>query len=120
MKNIIEKRKDQLRFIGAIILAIGVIFAVTGIILLVTSNIGKDVSVLKLIFGIILLVVGIAGIVCGIVFSWVGRAVVATKGSIAEDNLGKGTVNMHKCENCGAEVAEGVKICSKCEENLKP
>ena len=120
MKNIIEKRKEQLQFIGAIVLAIGVILAVTGIILFVTCGFGKDVNILKLIFGIILLVLGIAGVACGVVFTWTGKAVVATKGSIAEDNLGKGTVNMHKCENCGVEVEEGVKICKKCEENLKP
>ena len=120
MKNIIEKRKGQLQFVGAIVLALGVILAVTGVVLLLTCGIGKDVSIVKLIFGIILLVIGVGGIACGVVFSWTGKAVVATKGSIAEENLGKGTVNMNKCENCGAEVEEGVKICKKCEENLKP
>ena len=120
MKNIIEKRKGQLQFVGAIVLALGVILAVTGVVLLLTCGIGKDLSVIKLVFGIILLLIGIAGLACGVVFSWVGKSVVATQGSIAEDNLGKGTVNMNKCENCGAEVEAGVKICAKCEENLKP
>ena len=120
MKNIIEKRKGQLQFIGAIVLAVGVILAVTGIILFVTSKSGNDFNFVKLAFGIILTILGIAGIVCGVVFSWTGSAVKATNGSIAEDNLGKGTVNMNKCENCGAEVEKGIKICKKCEENLKP
>lgn len=118
--NIIEKRKSQLKFIGAIILALGVIVAVTGVILTVTSGIGKDLSIIKLVFGIIFIVVGVAGLALGIALSWIASAVKATNGSIAEENLGKGTVNMHKCENCGAEVEEGVKICAKCEENLKP
>ena len=118
--NIIEKRKSQLKFISAIILAIAVILAVVGIILLINSGIGKDVSVLKLVFGIILIIVGVAGIALGISLSWVANSVKATKGSIAEDNLGKGTVNMNKCQNCGAEVEEGKTICKKCEENLKP
>ena len=120
MKNIIEKRKGQLQFVGAIVLALGVILAVTGVVLLLTCGIGKDLSVIKLVFGILLLILGVAGLACGVVFSWVGKAVTATKGSIAEENLGKGTVNMNKCENCGAEVEAGVKICAKCEENLKP
>ncbi len=118
--NIIEKRKGQLNFIGIITLALSVILAVTGVILLVTCASGGSLSILKLVFGIILLVLGIAGLVVGIIFTWTASAVKATNGSIAEDNLGKGTANMHKCENCGAEVEEGVKICAKCEENLKP
>ena len=120
MKNIIEKRKSQFQFIGAIILALGVILSVTGVVLLLTCGIGKDLSVIKLVFGIILLVVGILGLALGVSFSWIANSVKATKGSIAEDNLGKGTVNMHKCENCGAEVEAGKTICEKCEENLKP
>ena len=118
--NIIEKRKTQLKIVGAIILALGVILAVVGVVLTLTSGIGKDLSVVNLVIGIILLVLGIAGIALGVAFSWVASAVKATKGSIAEDNLGKGTVNMNKCENCGAEVEAGVKICAQCEENLKP
>ena len=117
--NIIEKRKSQLKFVGAIVLAISVILAVVGVVLLLNSGIGEDLSVIKLVFGIILIVVGVAGIALGVSLSWVGSAVKATKGSIAEDNLGKGTSNMHKCSNCGAEIEEGKNICSKCEENLK-
>ncbi|MBO5954856.1 MAG: zinc ribbon domain-containing protein [Clostridia bacterium] len=118
--NIIEKRTSQFKFISAIILALGVILSVVGIILLVNSGIGKDLSVIKLVFGIILIVLGLAGVGFGIAFSWIGASLKATKGSIAEDNAAKGTVNMNKCENCGAEVEPGVKICAKCEENLKP
>ena len=112
--NIIEKRKGQLNFIGILTIAISVILAVVGIILICNSG------VLKLVFGIILTVIGLIGLGCGIFFSIMASSVKATKGSIAEDNLGKGTVNMNKCENCGAEVELGQKICTKCEENLKP
>ena len=118
--NIIEKRKSQFKFISAIILAIAVILSVVGVVLVLNSGIGKDLSVLKLIFGIILIIVGVAGIALGISLSWIANSVKATKGSIAEDNLGKGTANMNKCENCGAEVEAGKTICAKCEENLKP
>lgn len=119
MKNLIEKRKGQLTAIGAIAIALGVILAVVGVVLTLTSFDGK-LSVVKLVIGIILLLVGLAGLALGVYVTWVASAVKATHGSIAEDNLGKGTVNMHKCENCGAEVEAGQTICAKCEENLKP
>lgn len=120
MKNIIEKRKSQLNFIGVIVLALSVILTVAGVVLTLTCGLGEDLSVVKLVFGIILIVIGIAGIALGIILTWMASSVKATNGSIAEDNLGKGTANMHKCENCGAEVEDGKTICSKCEENLKP
>ncbi len=118
--NIIEKRKGQLKGLGIIILALSVILSVVGVVLLLTCAMGGKLSIVKLVLGILFLIIGIAGLFLGVVFTWVASAVKATNGSIAEDNLGKGTVNMHKCENCGAEVEEGVKICAKCEENLKP
>jgi len=117
--NINEKRKSQLRLVSTAIIAIAVIFAVTGIILTVAST-NEGLNILKLVFGIIFIILGVAGLVTGIAMSIVTSAVKATNGSIAEDIVGKGTVNMHKCENCGAQVEEGKKICAKCEENLKP
>ena len=118
--NIIEKRKGQFTFISSIILVLGLIFSVAGIILLVNSGIGSDVNLLKLVFGIILIILGLAGIACGVAFLWIALSLKATKGSIADDMSIKGTVNMHKCENCGAQIEEGKTICAKCEENLKP
>ena len=118
--NIIEKRKSQFKFISAIIISIAVILTVVGVVLMLTCGIGKDLSILKLVFGILLIVVGVLGLGVGIYLSIIAYSVKATKGSIVEDNAGKGTVNMHKCENCGAEIEEGKTICAKCEENLKP
>ncbi len=119
--NIIEKRKNQLRFMGIVILLLGLALSVGGVVLILNSNIGADLSVLKLIFGIVLAILGISGISFGVYFVWIANSLKATKGSIAEDNsLAKGTANMHKCENCGEQVEPGVKICAKCEENLKP
>lgn len=113
--NIIEKRKGQLKGLGLITLILGALMLVGGVLMLCLGS-GAGM----IIGGILLAVLGLVAVVGGIVFTWVSNAVVATHGSIAEGNLGKGTVNMHKCENCGAEVDEGVKICAKCEENLKP
>lgn len=114
--NIIEKRKGQLKGLGIGLLVISALALIAGVIMLCLNE-GKAGMI---IFGVILAVLGLVGCVAGVVLIWISNAVVATHGSIAEGNLGKGTVNMHKCENCGAEVEEGVKICAKCEENLKP
>lgn len=113
--NIIEKRKGQLKGIGLGALILGALMLVGGVLMLCLGS-GAGM----IIGGILLAVLGLVGVVGGIFLAWMSNAVVATHGSIAEGNLGKGTVNMHKCENCGAEVDEGVKICTKCEENLKP
>lgn len=118
--NIIEKRKSQFKFVSAIILAIAVILSVIGVILIMSCGLGNDLSVVKLVFGIVLFVIGLFGIGLGVFLSIMTSSVKATKGSIAEDNAGKGTVNMHKCKNCGTEVEKGKTFCEKCEENLKP
>ena len=70
----------------------------------------KDISVIEsLCGGIVLIVVGsllsllfLSGIVYGFIMYFTGKSLVALNGSIAEDNLAKGTVNMVKCPNCGA------------------
>ena len=119
--NIIEKRRSQLRLIGIIILVLGLTLAITGIVLLCNAGIGSQLNGIKLMFGIVLILFGLTGLVAGVFFIVMSSSIKATQGSIAEDNsLAKGTANMHKCENCGAEVEAGVKICAKCEENLKP
>ena len=118
--NIIEKRKSQFTFISAISVALSVVVGVVGIILLVTCSESGDISVLKLVFGVILTSLGLVGLGFGIFLSIMASSVKATKGSISEEIAGKGTVNMHKCSNCGSEVDEDKTICAKCEENLKP
>ena len=113
--NIIEKRKGQLKGLGVILLIIGALFLVGGVLMIALGAANPWL----IIAGVVLSVLGIAGVIVGVIFAWVSSAVKATSGSIAEDNLAKGTVNMHKCENCGSEVEEGVKICEKCEKNLQ-
>lgn len=118
--NIIEKRKSQLTTIAIVMLALCAILTIVGIALTISACSGNSVNTVKVVIGIILLVLGGVGVLFGVALLWISSAVKATHGSIAEENLGKGTVNMNKCENCGAEVEPGVKLCSQCEENLKP
>ena len=116
--NIIEKRKGQLKWLGLALIIIGLLAVAGGIVMLVFS-VAEKIKVVMLVCGILLIIFGIVGGLIGIPFVWTASAIKATNGSIAEDNLGKGTVNMHKCENCGAEIEDGKTICAKCEENLR-
>lgn len=118
--NKIEKGKSQLSSLGIICLALGVILSVIGVVLALTCKISGSLNVIKLVIGIILLVIGVVGLGFGVNFTWVASALKATKKSLVEENLGKGTVNMNKCPNCGAEVKKDGELCDKCKENLKP
>ena len=113
--NTIEKRKKQLAGLGLAGGIIGILSVAGGAVMLALCA----GNIYLLIGGILLLVLGLVGIVLGVFLYIMSRAVVATQGSIAEENLGKGTVNMHKCTNCGAEIPAERTICEKCEENLK-
>ena len=82
---------------------------------------GANVVSEKVLTGIILIVVGsllailfLGGIIFSFVLYFTGRSLVALNGSVAEENLAKGTVNMIKCGNCGAEVEKNDKFCPKC------
>ena len=50
--------------------------------------------------------------------SFTGRALVATRGSVREENLAHGTVNMQKCKTCGNKVKENQEFCSSCGKSL--
>ena len=117
-KNLIERRKGQLLGLGIAALVVGALAMLGGIAMIVGAVLWV-INPLLLAFGIIAGIVGAGGIVLGCVFTCTGSAIKATHGSIVEENLGKGTVNMHKCKNCGAELEEGKEICAECQENLK-
>lgn len=118
--NKIEKNKKTLVGISIGIIVFGIIAFIGGIILTVFGGkgLGSDGSkvgaVLELVFGIILILAGIAGTLFGIMFAWTGSSLKATQGSIAEDNLAKGTVNMKKCAICGSEITGEEVFCSQC------
>lgn len=85
------------------------------------ANIVKEVVVL----GIVLIVVGavlaltfLSGVIYGFILYFTGKSLVALNGSVAEDNLAMGTVNMVKCKNCGTAINNGDKFCSKCGNTL--
>ena len=119
--NKIEKQKGQLKAISIIIMVISVIIMGVGILMIVsgsTTNSGLGMKFTLILFGILFALIGLAGIAFGLVFLITGKSLTATRGSVAEDNLGKGTINMTKCSNCGSEIVPGNNFCGKCGNNL--
>ena len=75
-------------------------------------------GIVLIIVGSILALIFLSGIVYGFVLFFTGKSLVALSGSIAEENLSKGTVNMVKCPNCGVEVSVKDKFCPKCGKDF--
>ena len=116
--NKIEKGKTALIVLGIISLVCSLVFLVLGIVMVSTCSAEDSVNIVKLVFGIIFIVLFIPLVIFGIYFTWIGGALRATKGSIAEDNLGKGTVNKALCNNCGSEL-HGEKCCPNCGRSVE-
>lgn len=121
-RNRIQKHRGLLKGISAalIILGLGVlalsIFMVVNGVMNVSS--GGAGRIVEIVFGIILAIASVLGLAVGIYLAVIGRAIVATHGSIAEDNLGKGTVNMNKCNNCGTEIQGNEQFCPNCGKSV--
>ena len=87
---------------------------------------GSKIVSETLILGIILIIVGsllvlmfLSGIIYGFILYFTGKSLVALNGSVKEDDLCKGTVNMVKCPNCGVEIDKNDKYCGKCGKSLE-
>ena len=116
--NKIEKGKTALIVLGIISLICCVALLVLGITMVTTCYIDESLNVVRLVFGIIFIALFIPLAIIGVYFTWVGAVLKATKGSIAEDNLGKGTANKALCNNCGAEL-HGEKCCPNCGRSVE-
>ncbi len=123
MSNKIEKQKNALIGLSIAGVVLGLLALVGGIVLIVSGigDIGDKIvaAILKLVFGVLLILGGGYLSIFGFYTLFVGSAVKATKGSIAEGNIAMaGTVNMLKCKNCGYEVQPGDKVCGHCGHSL--
>lgn len=97
--NNIEKGKKELSAFGIVLIVLAIVFGVLGVLGVVFGAI--KVNVLLIVFGSIGVVLSGIAVVYGVIFVWTSSALVATKGNIAEDNLGMGTTNQEKCQKCG-------------------
>ena len=76
---------------------------------------------LEIVGGGLLLVCSLIVLAISIVFLITGKSLKAMRGSIKEDNLGKGTANAVLCDKCGEEIGPNAQYCVKCgqENTLK-
>ena len=114
--NKIQKGKAGLLSLGIILIITGIICGVFAVIC--TTNGAINNQWWLYIIAAVLYVLALAGLIVGITFTWTASALKATKGSIAEDNLGIGTVNMTKCTKCGNPVNPNDNSCGNCGNQL--
>lgn len=111
--NRIEKGKAGLLWFG-VALGIFAVGLLVGSVLSVVFGVKAPTNGWLIALGIVLFVLAIILGIVAITFIWTASAIVATKGSIKEDNLAKGTANMIKCDKCGNEIDAETNKCVKC------
>mgnify|MGYP003296374541 CR=1 FL=1 len=123
-RNRIEKQRSALRGLGIAALvcglaafAGGVVMVVFGVMNLIKSSIAP--GLVLTIIGALLAIAGCAATIWGFYATWVGFSIKATKGSVAEDNLSKGTVNGKVCPKCGIANTSDATECQVCHTPLE-
>jgi len=123
-RNRIEKQRGALRGLGIAALVFGFAGLGGGVVMTIFGaiNLGAKnwlAGALLLVFGILLAIASVVALIWGIYTTWLGFSVKATKGSIAEDNLSKGTVNGKKCPKCGVTNTCDATECQVCHTPLE-
>lgn len=116
-----EKQKTILIVAAIIIILLGVAALIGGIVMMVSNanQLAKTdeklaLNIIMIILGALLGIFGLFGLSFGFYWAIVGGAVKATNGSIAETNLGVGTVNGNKCPKCGCTNTPDAIKCGNC------
>ena len=107
--NKIEKGKRGLSVFGIVLIVLAVTFGVLGVLGVVFGAL--KINVPLIVGGVVGLILSAFCIIYGITFVWTSSALVATKGSIAEENLGMGTINQEKCQKCGMPLDPETREC---------
>lgn len=102
-----------------LILALG---AIIGGIFMLVLGISNNTEILPIVlfsvFGAILIIIGLGLLTFGIWSLWIGCSLVATKGSIANDNS-VATNKLNKvCPECGCTNTNNVDTCQSCGTKL--
>ncbi len=120
MANKIEKQKGVLVGFGIFALVAALASLIIAIVLLVTMA-GKEGSslILHLVFGIILILLGGFLAVVGIRIVWIGGALKATHGSLAQENLAhEKNATTKICPKCGCTNSADATECTSCHTAL--
>lgn len=125
MANKMQKQKGVLVGVSIAAIIIGIAAIIVGIILCV-KHIGNlainendlTLNIIGIIGGVILVIGSAILTIWGGYTLWIGLALKATKGSIAETNLAKGTVNGKVCPKCGCTNTPDSVKCTSCGTDL--
>ena len=124
--NSIQKKKGALIGLAIAVLVLGLCALAGGVILAIFGgldlvNQAYVAGGLKLGFGVVLVLLSGVAILWGIRYIWVGSAIKATKGPIAEENLAKDVPgkNVKKCPHCGCTNSAENTVCSNCQKPLE-
>ena len=120
MANKIEKQKGVVIGFGVLALVLALVSFIFGIVLLATMA-GKEGAslVLHIAFGIILVLLGLFLIVVGVRIVWIGGALKATHGSLAQENLAhEKNATTKICPKCGCTNGADSTECTSCHTPL--
>lgn len=124
--NSIEQKRKALFGLSIFVLILGVLLLVGGVLLIIfgAKDLMNEVWVaggIKLGIGVVLTLLGLASISWGIKYIFVGEAIKATNGAIAEENLAKDAPgkNIKKCPHCGCTNSAENTVCSNCQKPLE-
>ena len=121
MNRLVKGKKSLIGIsIALIILSLVLVGGSVGLIIW-GAKIVKDavaIGVVLIIVGALLSILFLGGVAYSFVFYFTGKSLVALNGSVAEDNLGIGTININKCSNCGEKIEDNEKFCAKCGNEL--
>lgn len=120
MANKIEKQKGVVIGFGIFALVIALAGLIFGVVLLATMA-GKEGAslVLHIVFGILLFLIGGFFLVLGIRIVWIGGALKATHGSLAQENLAhEKNATTKICPKCGCTNGADSTECTSCHTPL--
>lgn len=122
--NRMEKGKRNLIILSLIMSALSIGLIVLSVFLIIwgargiSAGSGLGLRIIEILGGALLIVLSLSVLSVSVLFLITGKSLKATKGSIKEDNLAKGTVNVVLCEKCGKELSPDAQFCTKCGESV--
>ena len=112
MLNKIQKGKRNLIALGVFLIVLTVLCFIGAVLCTVFS----EARWWMIVISCVLYALSVFGIVISVTFIWTACAMKATVGNLMEGNipLENGTLNTHRCTNCGAIIKMEDEFCPEC------
>ena len=110
--------KSHLTLLGIVVALIAVALIVGGVWLFVKGVLvaGVVAKIWRIILSIVMVLLGLPfGVVAFMMLATASAMIKVKDGNVSDvGNSGKGTVNILKCQKCGAKLNEDNECCTKC------